>query len=149
MTEAIRSSQSGLPGMIRKKNPNLVIGSKGRVWNPALGRWTGTRTIPPPGQERESRLFKMVDGVRTLGSEVMAAEEALGDSAPVPSSTARVRGASTPSGVSSDGDMPSTGTATGSVFAGIMSGLTKFMPVILVVGAVVIGIVVIKSAGNK
>jgi len=149
MTEAIRSSQSGLPGTIRKKNPNLVIGSTGQVWNPALGRFTGTHTIPPPGPERESRLFKMVDGVRTLGSEVIAAGETLSDSAPVPSSTARVRGASTPSGVSSDGNMPSTGTATGSVFAGIMSGLTKFMPVILVVGAVVVAIVVIKSAGNK
>jgi hypothetical protein len=142
----------GLPGSIRKKNPNVVVGSGkgtgGQVWNSKLGRMTGTHTIPPPGPERESRLFKMVDGVRTIGSEVVAAEEKLADSVPASTNKGKAK-TSTPAGVSSDVNTATTGTSAGSLLASIKSGLVNFMPAILVIGAVIVGIVIIKSAGKK
>jgi hypothetical protein len=49
-------------------------------------------------------------------------------------------------------DSPSTVPASyesGGILESIKSGLTNFMPAILVIGAVVVGIVIIKSAGKR
>jgi len=144
MTKAIHSSTMGLPGLIRKKNPNVVVGpgSGGVVSKSQLKRGTGTTIMD------ESRLFKIVNGVRTLGSEVVAAEEKLADSSPA-STNDKSAVTSTPAGVSSSVNTATTGTTAGSFLASLKSGLMNFMPAILVIGAVVVGIVVVRSAGSS
>jgi len=137
MTEAIRSSQSGLPGMIRKKNPGTNNSGTGSILN-SLRRGQMSPGDDVPGSSVNPTIQKAGS---LSGTIQKAVQETLADSVPV---TAGKK-------LSKEDETVTAPVAyeTGGILASLKSGLSKFLPLILVVGAVIIGIVVIKSAGNK
>lgn len=131
MTEPVRSSQSGLPGLIRKKFPGTGYSGTGSILNSlrrgrlSSGSLTGTDTR---AQELTGTIRKVVP-------------ETIEDSKPVAAgkkTTKEGEKVTVPASYNTEG-----------ILATLQTSFKNYMPLILVVGAVVIGIVVIKSAGKK
>jgi len=137
MTDSIRSSQSGLPGMIRKKNPGTNNSGTGSILN-SIRRGQ----LAPGGDVPDSSVNPTIQKAGSLSGTIRkAVQENLSDSAPVTAGKKLSR--------EDEAVTAPVAYETGGILASLKSGLSSFMPLILVVGAVVVGIVIIKSAGNK
>jgi hypothetical protein len=126
-----RSSKTQLPGTIRKKGG--YSGSTS-LFSQLSGRQPGG---PLPGSDGSGGTATADSRAGVLTGTIRSS---VSDSEPV-SVNNKASGASS-------GTSPAVYDA-GSVWTSIKSGLTAYMPAILVIGSVVLGIVIIKSAGGK
>jgi hypothetical protein len=137
MTEPIRSSQSGLPGLIRKKNPGTNNSGTGSILS-SIRRGQLAPGGDVPGSSTNPTIQKAGSLTGTIRKAV---QETISDSSPV---TARKKLSPKDETVTAP-----VSYETGGILASLKSGLVSFLPAILVIGAVVIGVVIIKSAGSK
>lgn len=125
-----QSSKTQLPGTIRKKGG--YSGSTS-LFSQLTGRQPGG---PLPGSDKS---VGTVSANKKAGVLTGTIRQVLSDSEPI--STNKLKD-------STAGTVP-TSYDTGSVWTSIKSGLTTYMPAILIIGAVIVGIVIIKSAGSS
>jgi len=120
---AVQSSQSGLPGLIRKKNPGIggARGTPGSITPSILRR---------PGISEGT-----LKGLSLSGTIRKSEPATLADSTPIATEGASVSDISTVPASYEPGE--------------ILSKITSVLPTILIVVAVIIGITVISKAGKK
>jgi hypothetical protein len=136
MTEPIRSSQSGLPGLIRKKNPGTGNSGTGSIYRKSLqAPGPGSGSLPGSVSSGTTRAAQLTGTIRKVVTE------SIEDSNPVAAMKRLSK--------SDESVTVSPTYETGGILATLQTGFKNYLPLILVVGAVVIGIVVIKSAGKK
>lgn len=136
MTEPIRSSQSGLPGTIRKKFPGTGYSGTGSILT-SIRRGS----LQAPGPSSSGSLPGATRAAQLTGTIRKVVGETLSDSNPVAAGKKTTR----------EGESVTVPASYGKegILATLQTGFKNYLPLILVVGAVVIGIVVIKSAGKK
>jgi len=130
----VRSSQSGLPGLIRKKYPGTGYSGTGSILN-SLRRGTLSSGSLVSGSSETKRAQQLTGTIRKVVGETIS------DSNPVTAGKKTTRSDETVTVPASYG--------TEGILATLKSGFKNYMPLILVVGAVVVGVVVIKSAGKR
>lgn len=129
-----KSSQTSLPGTIRKKYPGTGYSGTGSILTSLKAGQLSSGSIASPDGSAGTRIAQSLAG--TIRKSV---SPQVSDSQPISASKKTEKSPVT---------IPAT-YETGGILESIKSGLTTYLPAILVIGSVILGIVIIKSAGGS
>jgi len=134
-----KTIQTQLPGTIRKKYPGTGYSGTGPIYRKSLQdpKYAGAPASAPEGSVGTKIAQTLSGTVRKSQTETIE------DSKPISTNTSAQK-----TGKNQTSNVPDSYEA-GNLWAEIKSGLTTYAPALMVIAAVVLGIVIVKSAGNR